>query len=48
MTGLLARPIFAKRSIVIAVDRPFTETVKAEPTGLAKVLANFGTEGGRQ
>jgi hypothetical protein len=48
MTGLLALPIFAELSIVIAIERPFTGTVNVEPTALANVLANFGTDGGRQ
>jgi hypothetical protein len=46
MTGLLALIIFAELLAVIAIDRPFTGTVKVEPAPLADVLADFGTESG--
>jgi Protein of unknown function (DUF4239) len=47
MTGLLAMLIFAELLIIVAIDRPFTGTVKVEPTALADVLADFGPDGGR-
>jgi len=34
------------RLAVIAIDRPFTGTVKVEPTALADVLADFGVDSG--
>ncbi len=46
MTGLLALLIFSELLIIIAVDRPFTGTVKVEPDALATVLADFSAEGG--
>jgi len=48
MTGLLALLIFSEILIVVAIDRPFTGPVKVEATPLANVLADFGTDGGRQ
>jgi hypothetical protein len=44
MTGLLAILIFSELLIVVAIDRPFTGTVKVEPNALADVLADFGSE----
>jgi hypothetical protein len=46
MTGLLALLIFSELLIIIAVDRPFTGTVKVEPDALAVVLEDFAAEGG--
>ena len=34
--------------IIVAIDRPFTGSVKVEPTALANVLADFQTEGGQK
>jgi hypothetical protein len=48
MTGLLALLIFAELLIIVAIDRPFTGTVKVEPRPLAEVLADFGAGGGSQ
>jgi len=42
MTGLLALLIFSELLIIIAIDRPFTGTVKVEPTALSDVLADIG------
>jgi hypothetical protein len=39
MTGLLALLIFSELLIVVAIDRPFTGSVKVVPTALADVLA---------
>ena len=36
MTGLLAVLIFAELLIIVAIDRPFTGTVKVEPGALAE------------
>lgn len=41
MTGLLSFLIFAELLIVVAIDRPFTGSVKVEPTALVGVLADF-------
>jgi hypothetical protein len=46
MTGLLALIIFAELLIIIAIDRPFTGSVKVEPRALAEVLADFGASPG--
>jgi hypothetical protein len=46
MTGLLALVVFAELWTVIAIDRPFTGSVKVEPSPLGNVLANFGTDSG--
>jgi hypothetical protein len=32
----------------VAIERPFTGTVKVEPTALANVLADFGPEGSQR
>jgi hypothetical protein len=48
MTGLLAMMIFAELLIIVAIDRPFTGSVKVEPTALADVLADFEAEGGQR
>jgi len=41
MTGLLSALIFSELLIVVAIDRPFTGTVKMGPQALAEVLAEF-------
>jgi hypothetical protein len=46
MTALLAMLILAELLIVVAVDRPFSGTVKVEPTALAEVLADFKSRPG--
>ncbi len=46
MAGLLALVVFSELWTVVAIERPFTGTVKVEPTALANVLADFGTESG--
>jgi len=46
MTGLLAFLIFAELLIVVAIDRPFTGSVKVEPTALMAVLADFQDRAG--
>jgi sugar phosphate permease len=46
MTALLAMVIFAELLIIVAIDRPFTGSVKVQPTPLADVLADFATDGG--
>jgi hypothetical protein len=48
MTGLLAVMIFAELLIIVAIDRPFTGSVKVEPTALANVLSDFQTEDGQK
>ncbi len=48
MTGLLATLIFAQLWAIVAIERPFTGTVKVEPTALANVLADFGPEGSQR
>jgi hypothetical protein len=48
MTGLLALLIFSELLIIVAIDRPFTGSVKVEPTPLADVLAEFQSEGGQR
>jgi len=47
MTGLLALLVFSELLIIVAIDRPFTGSVKVEPTALADVLADFGSAAGR-
>jgi hypothetical protein len=44
MAGLLALVVFSELWTVVAIERPFTGTVKVEPTALANVLADFGTD----
>jgi hypothetical protein len=46
MTGLLALVVFSELWTVIAIERPFTGTVKVEPTALSNVLADFSSDGG--
>jgi hypothetical protein len=46
MTGLLALLIFSELLIIVAIDRPFTGSVKVEPIALSDVLADFGSTGG--
>jgi hypothetical protein len=48
MTGLLAVMIFAELLIIVAIDRPFTGSVKVEPAALADVLAEFDADTGRK
>jgi hypothetical protein len=48
MTGLLAVMIFAELLIIVAIDRPFTGSVKVEPAALADVLAEFDADSGRK
>jgi hypothetical protein len=40
MTALLVLLIFAELFIVVAIDRPFTGTIRVEPNALAEVLAD--------
>jgi len=42
MTGLLSVLIFSELLIIVAIDRPFTGTVKVSPEALTDVLADFG------
>ena len=42
MTGALSLLIFSGLLIIVAVDRPFSGTVKVHPEALAYVLADFG------
>ncbi len=48
MTGMLALLIFSELLIIVAIDRPFTGSVKVEPTPLADVLTEFQADGGRR
>jgi hypothetical protein len=48
MTGMLALLIFSDHLIIIAIDRPFTGSVKVESTPLAIVLADFQADSGRR
>jgi hypothetical protein len=48
MTGLLAVMISAELLIIVAIDRPFTGSVKVEPTALADVLADFQADSGQK
>jgi hypothetical protein len=41
MTSMLSVLIFSELLIIVAIDRPFTGTVKVEPTALVDVLADF-------
>ncbi len=43
MTGLLSILIFSELLIVVAIDRPFTGTVKVGPEALTDVLVDFGS-----
>jgi hypothetical protein len=43
MTALLSLLIFSELLIIIAIDRPFTGSVRVEPRALAEVLADFGS-----
>jgi hypothetical protein len=47
MTGVLAL-IFSELLTIIAIDRPFTGSVKVESTPLAIVLADFQADSGRR
>jgi hypothetical protein len=42
MTGALALLIFAGLLIIVAIDRPFSGTVRVHPDALAEALADFG------
>ena len=42
MTALLAVLMLSELFIIVAIDRPFTGSVKVEPTALAEVLKDFG------
>jgi Protein of unknown function (DUF4239) len=42
MTGLLAVLMLSELFIIVAIDRPFTGTVRVEPTALVEVLKDFG------
>lgn len=42
MTGLLAILIFSQMLIIVAIDRPFSGTVKVTPEALSDVLRDFG------
>jgi hypothetical protein len=42
MTGALALLIFSGLLIIVAIDRPFSGTVKVHPEALAGALADFG------
>jgi Na+/proline symporter len=44
MTGLLAFLIFSELMVAIAIDRPFTGSVKVGPQALEEVLADFAHE----
>jgi hypothetical protein len=44
MTGLLSVLVFSELLIVVAIDRPFTGTVKVGPNALTEVLADFMSE----
>jgi hypothetical protein len=48
MTGMLALLIFSELLSIVAIDRPFTGSVKVEPTPLADVLGDFQAEDGRR
>jgi hypothetical protein len=41
MTGLLSILIFSELLIIVAIDEPFTGTVKVKPQALAEVLDDF-------
>ncbi len=43
MTGILSILIFSELLIIVAIDMPFTGTVKVEPQPLIDVLADFGS-----
>jgi hypothetical protein len=43
MTALLAILISSELLIIIAIDRPFTGSVKVGPNALAAVLADIGS-----
>lgn len=42
MTGVLALLIFSGLLVIVAIDRPFTGTVKVEPAGLIEVIDDLG------
>jgi hypothetical protein len=44
----LALLIFSELLIIVAIDRPFTGSVKVEPAPLVDVLAEFQPEGGQR
>ena len=41
MTGLLTFVVFSELLIIIAIDRPFSGSLKVEPSALAEVLVDF-------
>ena len=42
MTGVLALLIFSGLLVIVAIDRPFTGSVKVEPEGLVEVIEDLG------
>jgi hypothetical protein len=46
MTALLSVLIFSELLIIVAIDRPFSGTVKVQPHALADVLADFKSTAG--
>ena len=42
MTGVLALLIFSGLLVIVAIDRPFTGSVKVEPDGLIEVMEDLG------
>ena len=44
MTVLLSILVFSELLIIVAIDRPFSGTVKVEPDALERVLADFKSE----
>ncbi|HLH11544.1 MAG TPA: hypothetical protein VKV77_06675 [Methylovirgula sp.] len=43
MTGVISLLIFSELLIVVAIDMPFTGSIKVGPEALSEVLADFGT-----
>ena len=48
MTALLAVLMLSELFIIVAIDRPFTGSVRVEPSALAEVLKDFGSGPRRQ
>jgi hypothetical protein len=44
MTALLASLIFSELLVVVAIDRPFTGSVRVHPNALADVLADVESQ----
>ena len=42
MTGVLALLIFSGLLVIVAIDRPFTGSVKVQPDGLVEVIEDLG------